>query len=224
MRYPGGKGKCYQRLINLMPPHDTYIETHLGGGAVLRNKRAAKVNIGIDCDPTALERWQDKGTGLWRLVLGRAEDVLRTIQLSGRELVYCDPPYLPETRRRTVVYRHDYSHHDHEALLELLSQLPCKVMVSGYDNDLYNDALVGWTKTTFQAMSHTGVREECVWMNYPMPTELHDARYLGNDFRSREVSRRRQHRLYERIRRLSPAEQRELAYWLRHEFDVLEAT
>ncbi len=50
MSYPGGKGKCYQRLINLMPPHETYIESHLGGGAVLRNKRPAKANIGIDAD------------------------------------------------------------------------------------------------------------------------------------------------------------------------------
>ncbi|MBS0352463.1 MAG: DNA adenine methylase, partial [Proteobacteria bacterium] len=48
MSYPGGKGKCYQRLINLMPPHETYIETHLGSGAVLRNKRPAKTTIGID--------------------------------------------------------------------------------------------------------------------------------------------------------------------------------
>lgn len=190
---------------------------------MLRNKRAATVNIGIDCDPAVLERWQDKGSGQWQLVLGRAEDLLRSIQLSGSALVYCDPPYLPETRRRTVVYRHDYSRQEHEALLELLSQLPCKVMISGYDNDLYNDALAGWTKSTFRAMSHIGIREECVWMNYPVPVELHDARYFGNDFRSREVHRRRQHRLYERIRRLSPVEQQELAYWLRHECDVLEA-
>lgn len=28
--YPGGKGAVYQRLINLMPLHDVYVETHLG--------------------------------------------------------------------------------------------------------------------------------------------------------------------------------------------------
>ena len=26
MNYPGGKGKCYQRLINLMPAHQVYID------------------------------------------------------------------------------------------------------------------------------------------------------------------------------------------------------
>lgn len=37
MRYPGGKGGAgvYQTIINNIPPHDTYIETHLGGGNIL---------------------------------------------------------------------------------------------------------------------------------------------------------------------------------------------
>ena len=45
MNYPGGKGGVYQRLINLMPPHDVYIETHLGGEAIIRNKKPAKIEI-----------------------------------------------------------------------------------------------------------------------------------------------------------------------------------
>lgn len=222
MRYPGGKGKCYQRLINLMPPHDTYIETHLGGGAVLRNKRSADSNIGIDRDPAVIERWQLEKSGPWTIVMGKAEDVLQERDYSGNELVYCDPPYLPETRRRPTVYRYDYSRKDHEHLVEVLTQLPCKAMVSGYNSALYNDAFTGWTKVTFQSRTHVDTREECVWMNYPMPVELHDARYLGDNFRSRETIRRRQQRLYERIRRLSAAEHRELAYWLHSEFGVPE--
>ena len=39
MAYPGGKNGAgvYQTLINLIPPHDTYIETYLGGGAIMRS-------------------------------------------------------------------------------------------------------------------------------------------------------------------------------------------
>jgi len=48
MNYPGSKGGVYQRLINLMPPHEVYIETHLGGGAVIRKKKPAKKNIGLN--------------------------------------------------------------------------------------------------------------------------------------------------------------------------------
>ena len=57
MNYPGGKGGVFQKLINLMPPHEVYIETHLGGGAVMRNKCAAGSNIGIEIDPEVVEMW-----------------------------------------------------------------------------------------------------------------------------------------------------------------------
>ena len=43
-------GLC-QNIIAIMPPHDTYIETHLGGGAVMKRKPPAVDNIGIDIDP-----------------------------------------------------------------------------------------------------------------------------------------------------------------------------
>ena len=46
-------GLC-QPIIALMPPHDTYIETHLGGGAIMKRKPPALHNIGIDLNPRAL--------------------------------------------------------------------------------------------------------------------------------------------------------------------------
>jgi DNA adenine methylase len=54
--YPGGKngGGAYQTLINLMPPHSVYIEPFLGSGAVMRMKRPARVNIGLDLDGEVL--------------------------------------------------------------------------------------------------------------------------------------------------------------------------
>jgi len=55
--YPGGKngGGAYQTLINLMPPHSVYVEPFLGSGAVMRMKRPAGVNIGLDLDGDALQ-------------------------------------------------------------------------------------------------------------------------------------------------------------------------
>lgn len=60
MRYPGGKGGAgvYQTIINNIPPHDTYIETHLGGGNILERKRPAARSVGIDVDPEVIEVWQ----------------------------------------------------------------------------------------------------------------------------------------------------------------------
>lgn len=50
-------GLC-QRIIALMPPHDTYIETHLGGGAIMKRKPPALRNIGIDLDGQAIEQFE----------------------------------------------------------------------------------------------------------------------------------------------------------------------
>lgn len=59
-RYPGGKGGVFQRLINLMPSHEVYIESHLGGGAVMRNKRPAERNMGIEIDLKVIKQWQEQ--------------------------------------------------------------------------------------------------------------------------------------------------------------------
>jgi DNA adenine methylase len=58
--YPGGKSGSgvYQRIINLMPPHEVYIEAFLGGGAILKRKRLARLNIGIDLDCDVIDAWR----------------------------------------------------------------------------------------------------------------------------------------------------------------------
>src|SRR5688500_11067099 len=55
--YRGGKAGAgvWQKLINLMPPHTTYIEPFLGHGAILLHKRPAHDNIGLDLDPQAVQ-------------------------------------------------------------------------------------------------------------------------------------------------------------------------
>ena len=58
MNYPGGKGQTFKKIINLMPPHEVYIETHLGGGAVMVNKLSAKRNVGIEIDGEVIDVWK----------------------------------------------------------------------------------------------------------------------------------------------------------------------
>jgi hypothetical protein len=63
--YPGGKNAAgtYQRIINLMPPHEVYIEPFLGGGALMRLKRPAKENIGLDLVPSVISAWRARLAG-----------------------------------------------------------------------------------------------------------------------------------------------------------------
>ncbi len=215
MNYPGGKGKCYQRLINLMPSHQVYIETHLGAGAVMRHKKPAARSIGIDIDPAVHALWQQNDLrGRCEFVHKDAREFLQGHTFTGNELVYADPPYLPETRKSKKVYRFEYDQQGHVELLATLKTLPCMVMVSGYRSDLYLEALEGWRMISFNAKTHSGMREECVWMNFSEPEAIHDTRYLGHTYRERQTIARRQVRLRERIALMPPVERNDLIQWM----------
>lgn len=214
MRYPGGKGKTFQHIINVLPPHELYVETHLGGGAVLRNKRPASRSIGINLDEDVIGFWRQRYAGLAEFILGDALDFLRVHEFKPQDLIYCDPPFLPSTRKRARVYRHDLTEHQHAQLLDVLLRLPCSVVISGYGSELYDSMLKGWTKISFSAKAHDGLRQECLWMNYAIPGRLHDSRYIGTDFRERQNSRRRLMRLQRRISSLNEREQYLLSDWM----------
>ena len=199
MAYPGGKGRIFRRIISMMPPHHTYIESHLGSGAVLRHKRPAVSSFGIDADPAVVARWRAGNGPPCTIVQGDAAEFLAAYPWSGDELVYADPPYLPETRRRERVYKHDYTASDHAALLRILHGLPCAVMLSGYPSATYDRMLRGWRAERIASPTQAGCRTEVLWMNFPPPRMLHDHAHLGADFRDREQIRRRRDRLVRRI-------------------------
>lgn len=80
--------------------------------------------------------------------------------------IYADPPYLHSTRKSNL-YKHEMTDQDHADLLTVLKRHPGKVLISGYDNDLYNQELAGWRKETKLTLAEGGVkREEVLWMNY----------------------------------------------------------
>ncbi len=207
MTYPGGKAGVYQTLINLMPPHLQYIEPFLGMGGVMRHKRPAGHSIGIDSDVFVVAEWQNHSVPGLIVECGDGIRFLRRFnRLHSQTLVYCDPPYLPETCKSRVRYRHGLSKEEHLKLLTLLRQLNCMVMISGYPNTMYDDVL-NWRRYQFTAMTRGGIlATEVVWMNFPPPKELHDYRFLGTNFREREVIRRRIHRWKHRFTRMNELE------------------
>jgi hypothetical protein len=149
---------------------------------------------------------------------------LKGYPFTGRELVYADPPYVTATRRQSRIYRHEYSDSDHERLLDALLALPCMVMISGYESEIYARPLAGWNKHTFQAETHAGVRTESVWFNFERPTRLHDARFLGSTFRERQSVKRRHERLVDRFARMSPIERTHALELLNAKFGACAAT
>ena len=180
-------GLC-QAIIALMPPHDTYIETHLGGGAIMQRKPPALRNIGIDLDARALERLRCDYPV--EKVHGCAHRFLAEYAFTGRELLYCDPPYLLHTRTSGRRYRYDYEGQDHVELLALLKAVPCPVILSGYPSALYDEQLADWRTLEVQVMNQAGVRTEKLWLNFT-PDRLHWARYAGKNFTDRQRIKRK---------------------------------
>lgn len=196
----------YQRLISMIPPHRVYVETHLGGGAVMRAKQPAERNIGVEIDPNVVAQMRLDEMLFAEIVLGDALTFLTSFEFVGDEFVYCDPPYLPSARRRKKVYRHDCSETDHVGLLEALKRLPCAVMVSGYASELYDFELSNWRRVEFDHITHVGRTTEVVWMNYEPPVILHDHSYVGANFRRREAVKRRRSRMLSKILAMPSAE------------------
>jgi DNA adenine methylase len=108
-----------------------------------------------------------------------------------RVFVYADPPYLPKTRAKDRVYRHELDENQHRELLRTLLRLPCCVLIHGYPSQMYSDALGTWRTWTYRAMTRGGLRAEQIWCNYPQPVRLHDYSQVGSNKRQRERIRRR---------------------------------
>lgn len=213
MSYLGSKAAsgAYQAIISLMPPHNTYIETHLGGGAIMSFKPPVFQNIGIDLDPKALDfarrnRLESYPAKL-KLHCGCAHAFLKQYEFTGEELVYCDPPYLHSTRTSQNRYNYEYTEADHIELITLLKSLNAQVILSGYPSPLYHKMLSDWNTQSFQVMSRGGVRTEQIWFNYEADNRYW-ATYAGQNFRQRQHIKRKAERWANNYQKMPPDEQR----------------
>lgn len=112
----------------------------------------------------------------------QAAERLRGVQIENRPaaeliprfnyknvLIYCDPPYMMETRHGKQ-YRCEMDTADHEKLLTLLLAHKGPVVISGYETELYNNMLAGWYRYETTAYSQVcSKKREVIWMNYEPP-------------------------------------------------------
>jgi site-specific DNA-adenine methylase len=206
MTYPGGKSGSgvYQKIINQIPPHETYIEPFLGHGSILLHKKPAACSIAMDIDARATKRirsviaeksdFGDRG----RSVIVKNCDAISWLKenlyrMGKKTFIYLDPPYLFSVRSsKQRIYAHEFgTEEQHKELLDVIVDAPCMVAISGYWSSLYNSILAHWRAISFNTTNRAGdVVTEWLWMNYPEPKALHDYRYLGDNFRQRERLKR----------------------------------
>lgn len=176
--------------------------------AIFRHKRPAPGGtIILDIDPAVTSFWTMQDPPGATIICVDAPAWLAAQTFSADTLIYCDPPYLHETRTNKNQYLFEMTDDHHSRLLDILLKLPCMVMLSGYKSDLYTQALP-WRVVTFQAMTRSGKQHtEYLWCNFPEPTKLHDYRYIGSNYRERERIKRKITRWKNRLASM-PAQER----------------
>ncbi|TWT57215.1 DNA adenine methylase [Thalassoglobus neptunius] len=92
-----------------------------------------------------------------------------------KAVFYCDPPYLHETRTSTGEYReHEMTQGQHEELLNILSSIKGRFLLSGYPSAMYQCFAdeSDWRRVDFEIDNKASggktkpKKVECVWMNY----------------------------------------------------------
>ena len=159
--YYGGKNKVYQTIINQIPPHNTYIELCLGSGAVMRHKKPAINNIGVDPDGSIIDRFVCPGhMEFYNQSCFNFLDDYNALDPIAT-FIYADPPYLFETRfNQRQQYNFEFTRDDHIRLLGILRNVESMVCISGYDSSLYNQMLSGWRKVIYYQYDRQGRKRE----------------------------------------------------------------
>ncbi|QGQ95845.1 DNA adenine methylase [Paenibacillus psychroresistens] len=80
-------------------------------------------------------------------------------------LIFADPPYVLSTRYDKI-YKNEMSNDQHINLLNLLNEHPGPVLLTGYENQLYDDRLKHWTRREIAGKPVMGQpRTEVLWIN-----------------------------------------------------------
>ena len=93
---------------------------------------------------------------------------------SSETLIYCDPPYVGETRHESSrsVYAHEMTDAQHRELAAVLRACQSKVVISGYPSPLYAQLYGDWRQVEIDIANHAAGgkakarKTEVLWLNY----------------------------------------------------------
>lgn len=124
----------------------------------------------------------------------QAAERLRGVQIENRPavelierfnytnvLIYADPPYVLSTRHGKQ-YRHELDDKGQNDLLDVLLAHKGPVLLSGYDNALYNDRLKSWYREETTCYSQVcSKKQEVLWMNFKPSGQMRIEDYLSGE-------------------------------------------
>jgi DNA adenine methylase len=90
-------------------------------------------------------------------------------------LMYLDPPYVLSSRKNRRIYKREMPDEDHIRLCRLINTSRAKIILSGYESELYEKHLKNFNKTGIKTKDEKGnTKLEVLWANYPVPGSLFD--------------------------------------------------
>ena len=136
-----------------------------------KNATSVHMNGDVGTWLNAIDSLPEVHNRLRRVVIFN-EDAVKVIEREDdwKTLFYLDPPYMHDTRVELNGYKHEMSIDDHKRLLKTIKGCVGMVMISGYRNEIYDSALVGWHRydkeTTSGSSGLAAKRVESVWLNW----------------------------------------------------------
>ncbi len=92
---------------------------------------------------------------------------------------YLDLPYVQSTRRSNQKYMIEMSDEDHERMINLILKSKAKIMLSGYDNEIYNKLVENeWNRLELESPNSCSDATEFVWINYDIPHDTKDIKEI----------------------------------------------
>lgn len=190
------QAKELERLIRLTPfayeeykrayePHEDPVErarrlifrsfASIGSDGVSRRNSGFRGLKNNETSVTAAQEWARYPEAIQafvdrlRCVLIEQRPALHLLKLYDRAetLFYIDPPYLMSTRSSSsVMYTNELTERDHIELADSVHSVKGKVVISGYQSDLYDRLYAGWRKIPKSATAQNGKgRVECLWLS-----------------------------------------------------------
>lgn len=156
IKYPGSKWSIADWIIKFFPEHHSYLEPFFGSGAVLFNKPRSHIETVNDLD-------------------GNVVNLFEWIKRDPERLAH-EIYFTPHGKQ----YRCEMDDAAQSELLDVSLVHKGPVLISGYDNNLYNDRLKGWHKeyTTCYSQSRSK-KQEILWMNFEPQKQMDIYDILG---------------------------------------------
>lgn len=165
--------RCREHIDNkLEQARRTVVKAWFGIGDSLDNKTGFRVSLtqgGSTTKPWLtyvdyLHLYADRLRG----VIIENLDYRELIRRYDKEdtLFYFDPPYVESTRSKKHAYKFDWSLNEHLELIECLSWIKGRFVLSGYESDAYGG--LTYPKVSFTAHTQSENREEILWIKGPV--------------------------------------------------------